>query len=83
MNFVAFVKSNASERLQKVLPRCNQEVKDCRGKMATIMDYEAGVLPCNSIWDEGYRYWWRFSNVSHIEKPFMVRDDVGMRMVYR
>lgn len=76
-NFVAFVKRNASERLLKVLPRWDQ-VKEWRGKMIAEMNYEVGEIPGDPIWDEGYRYWWRFSNVRLIENPFGVRGDVGM-----
>ena len=82
MKFVAFVKRNASKWLLKTLPTWDQ-VKNWRGKMVAIMDYEAGENPGDPIWDEGYRYWWRFSNVSLIENPFPVRGNVGMWTVYR
>ena len=81
-NFVAFVKHHASERLQKVVP-CWDQAKNWRGKMIATMDYEVGEIPGDPIWDEGYRYWWRFSNVRLVEKPFLVRGDVGMWTVCR
>ena len=77
MNFAAFVKINASEQLQKMLP-CWDQVKGWRGKMIAVMDYEVGEIPGDPIWNEGYRYWWKLSNVKLLDSPFSVRGNVGM-----
>jgi len=76
-NFVALVKSNASIRLRNAIPAWDH-VKGWRGKMIAEMDYEVSEAPGPSLWNEGYRYWWKLTNVKRLESPFPVRGNVGM-----
>jgi len=46
--------------------------------MIAVMDFEASETPGNLVWDEGYRYWWKLSNVRLLDNPFTLRGNVGM-----
>ena len=75
--FLAWARRFAVEELWKSLPAWNQ-VEGWRGKMIATCDYEASEEPGLPIWDEGYRYWWKLSNVKLLDEPFAVRGNVGM-----
>lgn len=75
-NFLELTRRFSAE-LQSAIPAWEQ-VRDWRGKMVAVMDYEAGENPGPVIWDEGYRYWWRLSNVELLDCPYHVRGNVGM-----
>lgn len=76
-NFIAFITKFASKELQDAVPSWEQ-VKNWRGKMIAVMDYEAGEESGDLIWNEGYRYWWKLDNVKMLDEPFPVRGNVGM-----
>ncbi len=75
--FLEFIRKHSSDRLADAIPTWDQ-VKSWRGKMIAEMDYEAGETPGPVIWNEGYRYWWRLSNVQMLGDPYPVRGNVGM-----
>ena len=77
VNFLAWVKRFSDPQLYASLPSWNQ-VKDWRGKMIAVMEYEASEKVGLPIWNEGYRYWWKLSNVKMLDEPFPVRGNVGM-----
>lgn len=81
-NFLAWVKRFSAPSLYASLPPWNQ-VKDWRGKMIAVMDYEATEEAGLPIWNEGYRYWWKLSNVKMLDEPFPVRGNVGLWEVIR
>lgn len=75
--FVEFIRRHSSDMLVAAIPTWGQ-VEWWRGKMIAEMDYEASETPGPGIWNEGYRYWWRLSNVKMLEKPYGVHGNVGM-----
>lgn len=76
-NFIEFTKRCFPKEVQDAIPKW-EEVKDWRGKMIAVMDYEASETPGLPIWNEGYRFWWRLTNVSMLQEPYPVRGNVGM-----
>lgn len=76
-NFLAWIRQFASAELLAALPTWEQ-VEGWRGKMIAVCDYAAGEEPGPPIWNEGYRYWWRLSNIQMLEQPYPVRGNVGM-----
>lgn len=76
-NFIDFTNRFSSKELQAAIPSWEQ-VEDWRGKMVAVMDYEASENAGLPVWDEGYRYWWKLSNVKMLDNPYPVRGNVGM-----
>lgn len=76
-NFIEFTKRYSTKELQEAIPPWDR-VKEWRGKMVAVMDYEASERPGLPIWNEGYRYWWKLSNVTMLKDPYPVRGNVGM-----
>lgn len=76
-NFLCWCNSVFHDDVLKAIPSWNQ-VRGWRGKMVAVMDYEANEKQGLPIWNEGYRYWWKFSNVKMLDEPFAVRGNVGM-----
>ena len=76
-NFLDWCNSVFRDDVLKAIPSWNQ-VKNWRGKMVAVMDYEASEEQGLPIWNEGYRYWWKLSNVRLLGEPFRVRGNVGM-----
>ena len=56
------------------------------GRIIAVMDYEAieGEIEDDTwrvqfqYWNEGYRYWWRLSNIRKLPTPILCRGNVGM-----
>jgi hypothetical protein len=76
-NFLAWAKSVFKPELVARLPAWNQ-VEGWRGKLIATCDYEAGEDPGPRVWNEGYRYWWKLSNVRMLETPLAMKGNVGM-----
>ena len=76
-NFLAWAGSQLPASIFSHFPDW-ESVKDWRGKMVAYMDYDAGSLPGDPMWDEGYSYWWHLSNVRLLDTPYSVRGNVGM-----
>ena len=61
------------------------DVKDWPGKVVGCCDYEVGLsAPVAEnrdgtvMWDEGYPYWWKLSEVVSFDNPIPCRGNVGM-----
>lgn len=76
-NFLAWARQVFRPEVFNALPRW-ERVEGWRGKMIAVCDYEAGETPGPAVWNEGYRYWWRLSNIQLFDTPFPVRGNVGM-----
>ena len=76
-NFISFVRQNASDRLVAAIPSWRQ-VEGWRGMMIADLCYEVCDGPGPLIWNEGYQWWWKLSDVVLLGEPFPVRGNVGM-----
>ena len=79
--FVRWAAANLPEEDFERLPSWG-DVKDWPGKVVGCCDYEAkeaatGMSPPR-LWDEGYPYWWKLSEVVSFDKPIPCRGNVGM-----
>ena len=82
--FVAWAAENLPEEDFARLPTWG-DVKDWPGKVVGCCDYEGTVsAPAAEssggtvLWDEGYPYWWKLSEVVSFDKPIPCRGNVGM-----
>lgn len=76
-NFLAWTKQFSDPKIYVAIPSWEQ-VEDWQGKMIATCDYEASEEPGLPIWNVGYRYWWKLSNVKMLDEQFAVRGNVGM-----
>ena len=79
--FVRWAAENLPEEDFERLPSWG-DVKDWPGKVVGCCEYEAkeaatGMSPPR-LWDEGYPYWWKLSEVVSFDKPIPCRGNVGM-----
>ena len=73
------------DRINNLLPPWDIAQK-WPGRIIAVMDYEAieGEIEDDTwrvqfqYWNEGYRYWWRLSNIRKLPTPILGRGNVGM-----
>lgn len=76
-NFLIWAKQVFRAEMFNRLPTWEQ-VEVWRGKMIATCEYDASEEAGLPIWNEGYRYWWKLSNVKLLEVPYPVKGNVGM-----
>ena len=54
------------------------DVRDWPGKVIGVCDYEVSETSDDGKWNEGYRYWWKLSNVTSFDLPIPCRGNTGM-----
>ncbi len=75
--FLQALYAHTPPELHPVLPTWDR-LKDFRGELVGVVDYEADFTPGDPAWDEGYPVWWRLTNYRPILRPFPVRGKLGM-----
>ena len=73
------------DRVDKILPSWDIAQK-WPGHILAVMDYDVveGELEDDEwraqfqYWNEGYRYWWRLSNIHKLTSPIPCRGNIGM-----
>jgi hypothetical protein len=74
-----------SDRVDEILTPWDI-AQEWSGRIIAVMDYEAidGELEDDTwrvqfqYWNEGYRYWWRLSNIRKLPTPILCRGNTGM-----
>lgn len=55
-----------------------KDVADWPGKIVGCVDYSCHEGGDDGLWDEGYRYWWKLSEVVSFDIPIPCRGNTGM-----
>lgn len=54
------------------------EVSAWQGCIVATCNYEVSRTPGHRLWNEGYPFWWKLSNVRRTEKTYECKGNVGM-----